>query len=139
MRLSATIKEVIDLANAIQTYWDSELPKHHPQYPIIHLDEDSGPPPPEEQELNDFLANLPDDVVYKLLLIMYLGRGDFGTDDLAGSYETLKRTFGNPDHAASQMMEKAPLAYYLSDGLAELNKNGINPDHLNFSSVSAGG
>jgi hypothetical protein len=61
---------------------------------------------------------------------MYLGRGDFGADDLPGNYEALKQTFGQPEWAASQMMEKAPLADYLSDGLSELKRHRIPVDDL---------
>ncbi len=136
MKLSEAAKEVIVLAEAIRTYWDTELPKRHPHYPFIHLGEDSGPPPPEEQKLKDLLASLPEDAIYKLALIMYLGRGDFGTDDLAGRYQALRETFGNPRWAASQMMGKTPLADYLTDGLAELRKAGIDMDQLSFAPVS---
>src|SRR6266498_2659703 len=135
MKLSETAKEVIALAEAIRNYWDTELPKRHPDYPLVHPGEDSGPPPPEAKKLRDLLASLPEDAIYQLALIMHLGRGDFGTEDLAGHYEALKRTFRKPDWAASQMMEKAPLADYLADGLAELKKSGIDVDRLTFTSV----
>lgn len=138
MKLSETAKEVIALAEAIRNYWDAELPKRHPDYPLVHPGEDSGPPPPEEKKLRDFLASLPEEAIYQLALIMHLGRGDFGTDNLARHYEALKRTFGKSERAASQMMEKAPLAGYLADGLAELKKSGIDVDHLTFASVSSG-
>src|SRR5947209_17797467 len=108
MKLSETAKEVIALAEAIRNYWDAELPKRHPHYPFVHPGEDSGPPPPEEKRLRDLLASLPDDDVYKLALIMHLGRGDFGTEDLVGNFEALKETFGKPELAASQMVAKAP-------------------------------
>jgi hypothetical protein len=36
------------------------------------------------------------------------------------------------------MMGKAPLADYLTDGLAELEKNGIDVDRLAFTSDSSG-
>jgi hypothetical protein len=138
MKLSKTAEEVISLATAIRDYWNTELPKRHPTYPIISAGEDSGLPPPEERKLRDLLASLPEDELYKLTLLMYLGRGDFGTDDLAGHYETLKKRFAKPDWAISQMIEKAPLADYLTDGLAELTKNGIDVDHLTFTSVTSG-
>lgn len=137
MKLSEAANEVIALAETIRNYWDTELPKRHPDYPFIHPGEDSGSPPPEEQKLKDLLARLPEDTVYKLALIMYLGRGDFGAADLAGRYEGLKKTFGKPDWIASQMMGKASLADYLLDGLDELKKSGIDVDHLSFSSVNS--
>jgi hypothetical protein len=139
MKLSQAAKKVIALAQAIREYWDAELPKRHPDYPLVHPGEDSGPPPPEEKKLRDFLSRLPEDVIYQLALIMDLGRGDFETNDLAGHYETLKETFGKPDRAASQMMAKAPLAEYLTDGLAQLKKNGIDVDHLTFMPVNSKG
>ena len=49
MKLSETVKEVIALAEVIRNYWDTELPKRHPDYPFVHPGEDSGPPPPEEE------------------------------------------------------------------------------------------
>lgn len=138
MKLSETAKEVITLAAAIRNYWDTELPKRHPNYPVVSPGEDSGPPPPEKKKLRDLLASLPEDVIYTLVLLMYLGRGDFGTDDLAKHYETVKQKFAKPDWAASQLMGKAPLADYLSDGMAELKKSGIDVDDLTFASVNAG-
>lgn len=137
MKLSETAEKVIALATAIRSYWDTELPKRHPNYPVVSPGEDSGPPPPEEKKLRDLLASLPEDVVYGLALLMYLGRGDFGTDDLAGHYETLKKRFARLDRAVSQMMGKAPLADYLADGMAELKKSGIDVDDLTFTSVNS--
>src|SRR5947209_17259771 len=109
MKLSETAKEVIALAEAIRNYWDAELPKRHPDYPFVHPGEDSGPPPPEEKKLKGLLARLPADMVYKLALIMHLGRGDFGTDDLAAHYQALKRRYGKPGSAVAQLGEKASL------------------------------
>jgi Protein of unknown function (DUF3775) len=138
MKLSETTAEVIALATAIGDYWDTELPKRHPNYPFISPTEDSGPPPPEEKKLKDLLTSLSADDVYKLTLLMYVGRGDFGTDDLAKHFGMLKKRFANPDNAIAQMMGKASLADYLTDGLAELEKSGIDLDLLTFASVSSG-
>src|SRR5438105_13714841 len=91
--LSGIAQRVIDLARKVREYYDAELPKRHPDYPLIHDDDQSTPPPPEERELKGFLEALSDDMIYQLLLIMHLGRRDFGADDLAASYEALKETF----------------------------------------------
>lgn len=138
MKLSETAREVIALAEAIHDYWDTELPKRHPNYPFVNPGEDSGPPPPEEMKLKALLARLPEDVVYKLALIMDLGRGAFGTEDLAGHYEALKATLGKPEWAASQMAETVPLADYLTNGLDALNKHGIDVDQLAFTPANSG-
>jgi hypothetical protein len=67
---------------------------------------------------------------------MYLGRGDFGADELTGYYEALRGTIGDPEQAASQMMlNEAVLADELSDGLEELRKQGINVDKMPLKKV----
>jgi len=55
MKLSETANEVIAFAEAVRNYWDTELPKRHPDYPFVHPGEDSGPPPPEEKKLQEAL------------------------------------------------------------------------------------
>jgi hypothetical protein len=130
MKLSDVAQEVIRLAQARREYWDAELPKRHPDYPVIRRGEDSGPPPPQEAQLQKLLTGLPEDMIYKLILIMHLGRGDFGARDLAGGFEQMKATFPKPEWAVSQMMEKVLLADYLSEGLAKLGQAKVDVDHL---------
>ena len=139
MKLSETAVRVIDLATAIRDYWSTELPKRHPNYPIVSPGEDSGPSPPEEAELRSFLEKLSDDEIYKLILLMYLGRGDFGTSDLAMHYGTVRDRVRKREWAISQMEGKAPLADYLAEGMAELHKSGIDVDQLMFAPVKSGG
>jgi hypothetical protein len=130
MKLSEIINRVIALATAIEDYWAVELPKRHPDYPVISFAEDFGPPPPEEKELRDFLKGLPAATIYILTFIMYLGRGDFGTEDLLERYEEMSDTFKKPEWAVSQMLGKGPLAEYLSNGLEYLSQANLNVDRL---------
>jgi hypothetical protein len=130
MKLSEAADRVIALARKVRAYYDAELPKWYPDYPLISPTQEGPPAPKEERELKTFLRSLPAEAIYRLLLLMHLGRGDFGSDDLAVSYDALKQTFGKPEWAVSQMMEKAPLAQYLSDGLSELKRHRIAVDEL---------
>lgn len=130
MKLSEVIPKVIALAQASREYWDAELPKRHPDYPLIHPGEESGPPPPQELELRALLSELPEQRIYQLLVLMYLGRGDFDTGELAEQNLRLRETFAKPQWAVAQMMEKAPLADYLTEGLAKLRKKRIDVDRL---------
>jgi hypothetical protein len=130
MKLSAAARQVIGRADAIRAYWEAELPKRHPDYPLVNPGEESGPPPPEEKKLRQLLAKLPADTVYKLLLIMSLGRRDFDTTDLGSRYEELKERFEKPEEEAAQLVEKPDLADYLADGLDALKKNDIDVDTL---------
>jgi hypothetical protein len=138
VKLSETAQQVIALGEAIRNYWDTELPKRHPDYPFVHPGEDDGPPPPEEKQLKDLLERLPEDDLYKLALIMHLGQGYFGTEDLASHYQALKERFETPDWAIVHIMTKAPVGDDLTEGLAELKKSGIDVDALTFSFVKSG-
>ena len=82
MKLSEAVREVIRLGDASRAYWDRELPKHHPHYPLIRAEEDSAPPPPEDAQIQSLLKSLPEDQLYALILLTYVGRGDFSADDL---------------------------------------------------------
>ncbi len=130
MALSDVVKEVMTLANAAHQYWERELPKRHPNYPLVNEGEDSGPPPPEETKLEEMLEHLPDEVIWQLALIVYLGRGNFARDDLPTSYKKIKREFEKPEWAVNQLLVMSPLADYLSMGLEALNKRGIDLDTL---------
>jgi hypothetical protein len=129
-KLSQVAKRTITLARKIRAYYDDKLPKWYPHYPLISPGEEAPPPPPEETALTQFLSELPPELLYQLILVMYIGRGDFEVEDLPGAYAALKQTSGEPKWAASQMLEKAPLADYVSDGLVQLQEHGINVDNL---------
>src|SRR4051812_12819140 len=130
MKLSELAAKVSCLSDAASRYWEAELPKRHPNYPLVNPGEDSGPPPPEQLELEELFRKLPADMVYQLLLLMHLGRGDFDTSDLAGEFQELKKRFEDTEWAASEMIERDALAEYLVAGMAELKRNNINVDHL---------
>ncbi len=130
MKLSEAADRVIDLAGKMRDYYEAELPKYHPNYPLVGPDDETAPPPPEEKKLREFLSTLSEEMLCQLILIMYLGREDFGTDDLAASYDALKGDFGSPEAMASALIHKASLAAYLLDGLEELRKHKINVDML---------
>lgn len=119
-----TAKEAIDkalpLARAIQSYWDAELPKRHPRYPLMESeDAEDGPPPPETQELRDLLESLPDETLYKLGLVMFLGRRAIRPNKLESGYQELLE-----QHDRSFLIERIlgdyHLAEYLEDGLERL-------------------
>jgi hypothetical protein len=130
MKLSEAANEVIRLANAIRAFWEVELPKRFRDYPVMHDGEEEGPPPAEAAELRDFLTSLPPEMLCQLVLLMYLGRGDFSPSKLGDSYEYVKDAFSEPSWAVSEMMDTAPLAEHLADGLAELKKHKIDVNKL---------
>ena len=130
MTLSKAAERVIALARKVRAYYDAELPKWYPDYPFISPGQEGPPPPKEERELRNFPRSLPPETIYRLMLVMDLGREDFGADDLSGSYPALKQRFGKPEMAIAQMMAEAPLAAYLSDGLSELERHRIPVDDL---------
>jgi hypothetical protein len=73
-------------------------------------------------------------VIYLLMLIMYIGRRDFGRKVRINSfwrrYKEVRLRFETAEEAVTQMMEKVPLPGYLEEGLRLLAKNGIEVDEL---------
>jgi hypothetical protein len=133
MTLSEVANRVIEHARKVHNYYDTELRKRYPHYPLIYPgeeDEESVPPPPEEIALKDFLGSLSEEMLYQLVLIMDLGRQQVETDNLAGYYESLRGEGSHPEYAVSQLMNSGPLAEVLADGLDELRKHHLNVDKL---------
>jgi hypothetical protein len=55
-------------------------------------------------------ASLPEDMVYQIALLIYLGRGDFDVHELAAYFKTFKENFDGATALALQLTDKAPLA-----------------------------
>jgi hypothetical protein len=132
VKFSEAAAEVIRLADARRDYWDRELPKHYPEYPLIRASDPRPPSSPDDVELRRLFTRLDSEIVYKLILTMYLGRDDFAASNLEGHYVDMKSTFPEARVATSQMAGKAPLGDYLRDGLERLSRAGIDLDHVSL-------
>ena len=137
MKLSEVVGEVIRLDDTSRAYWDRELPKRHPHYPIIRAGEDSAPAPPEDAQIQALLKGLPDNQLYALILLTYVGRGDFSADDLLHGYENIKEAFPSRDLAIAQLKQNTTLAEYLTDAMEEIRKRRIELDKLEIASTVA--
>ncbi len=137
MKLSEAVRELIRLGDASRTYWDRELPKRHPRYPIIRAGEESPPPPPEDAEIESLLTSLPEDQLYTLILLMYVGAGRFSADRLLDAYQTMKETFYSKDLVIAQMTGMKALAEDMIDATDELRKRHIDLDSLTFANTLA--
>ncbi len=131
MKFTDTVRRVIELGAASREYWNRELRKRHPNYPILTpgTSEDDIPPPPEQTELWAFLRALPPEQVYRLIALMYLGREDFPAAEYEEQVRHMPDAFPVVDWAIGQMVEKAPLADYLADGLSFAEDTGVVIDH----------
>jgi hypothetical protein len=131
MKLSEIVAKVSSLNEAISDYWEAELPKRHPNYPLENPGEDDGPPPPEEEEMEELFRKLPEDMIYQLLLVLHLGRREFDTSDLPGRYKALKERYDDPKWVASHIFRKRGFqGDFLATGLDQLKRNNIDVDHL---------
>ncbi len=137
MKLSDVVREAIRLGDASRAYFDRELPKHHPHYPVIRAGEDSAPPSPEDAQIQALLESLPEDQLYALVLLTYVGRGDFSAASLLPAYQDLKETFPNRGLAIAQLTGNKTLADYLRDAMEEIQKRHIDLDTLSFASSVA--
>ena len=133
MKLSQVLPEVIRLSQAISDYWETELPKRHPNYPLVYPGEDSGPPPPEEKTLRDLLDGLPEDALYKIALIMHLGfRALRNGQACLGIPEGEGGVRAAGSRRLPDWQRRRSLGDELSDGLEILGKAGIDVDKMNF-------
>jgi hypothetical protein len=131
MKLSEIVAKVSSLNEAISDYWEAELPKRHPNYPLDNPGEDDGPPPPEEEELEELLRSLPEDKIYQLLLLLHLGFREFDTSDLPGRYQALKERYDDPRWEASVWLgQRGFIADFLATGMDQLKRHNIDVDHL---------
>ncbi len=137
MKLSEVVRELIRLGDASRTYWDTELPKHHPHYPVILAEERPAPPPPEDAEIAALLKSLPENQLYAVALLTYVGRGDFTADHLIGAYRTIKEILPSEELAIAQITAQKALGEYLTDAMAEIQKRHIDLDSLTFPSAVA--
>jgi hypothetical protein len=142
MNFSEVVHKVIDLSGKIRDYYDTEMPKRFPNYPLINSaageSEEDVPPPPEEKELSDFLASLPEETIYQLYLLMHLGRWEFSANDLAENYERLKKMVETAENAVFEMTAfDTTLGGNLLDGLEELRQHKINIDKMPLKKTKA--
>ena len=137
MKLSEAVRELIRLGDASRVYWDRELRKSHPRYPFIRAGETSPPPPPEDAQIEALLKSLPEDQVYILIVLTYVGPATFKADDLPSAYQTMKEIFSSKDLAIAQMTGTITLADDLTDAMEALQKRHIDVDSLKFESTLA--
>jgi hypothetical protein len=131
MKLATIVNKAVSLSEVIFQYWDTELRKHHPNYPLVYPGEEDGPPPPQQKKLRELLSSLPEDTLYKLALLRDVGRGIVKTNDLEGGYQDLRDDWDNPAQLIEVLVDK-PLDYDLPEGLARLKTAGIDLDKIDF-------
>lgn len=132
MKLSEAVREVIRLGDVSRAYWDRELPKHHPHYPLVRDGEEPVPPSPEDLQIQSLLEGLPKDQLYALVLLMYVGRGHYRADDLPTAYQTMKEALPSRAVAITHLMDCKTLAENLRDALEEIRKRHIDLDRVRF-------
>jgi hypothetical protein len=135
MSFSEVVNKVIDLSGKIRDYYDVEMPKRFPNYPLINSaageSEEDVPPPLEAKELSDFLASLPEEAIFQLYFLWHLGRWAFRANELAENYERLKKTVETSEHAVFEMTTfEDTLGDDLLDALEKLRQHKINLDKM---------
>ena len=93
MNLTHMIDEIIRIGDLPIAAARSSAEIASPIFDIASLSESS----PTDQKLRSFLDGLSAASIFSLLVIMYLGRGDFGAIDLINRYEQMSDTFEKTD------------------------------------------
>jgi hypothetical protein len=138
MKLSELAREVTRLADATREYWDRELPKRHPNYPFVNPGEDSGPPPPEEEQLHALLESLPADQLHQLALLAQLGSAELSVENLVADPQmSLREIAQDSREALVWMLGNPSIGDDLTDGLESLKKHALDPDRLHVQFAEA--
>lgn len=124
MNFLDTVHRVIDLARRTREYYDAELPKFHPDYPLVHESESEPPPPPTEAELREFLGTLPDDTLHRLIALGRVAWGKMIGNDFQALVDHQKRTYADRSQAIDHLMNKGGLEGELEDGLEDAATRG---------------
>ena len=83
---------------------------------------------PTEAELRELIDDLNDDEIVDLIALVWIGRGDFGKDELASARDLAKERHQGP--SSGYLMGIPTLAEYLVEGLsaAGYDLEGLEPD-----------
>jgi hypothetical protein len=134
MKLSEIVARVCDLGTAVAEYRERMRPRSTGSgrgvIPVSQLP----PPPPrlaEELELRALLGSLVVAQLNALLVIMYVGRGDWDAeDDFLDHYHHISDTFPHAAWAVDKLLSKRALVEFLRQGVAAFTRAGKNIDHL---------
>lgn len=137
MKLSEIVNELIRLGDASQAYWERELPKYHPRYPLVYEGEQEVPPSPEDDQILALLTSLPDDQLYAVALLTYVGRGDFTADNLPRANRSVKERLPDKDVVLVHLTASKTLGEYLTDAMEECEKRHIDVDAIDLANELA--
>ncbi len=136
MKFSEVVAKVTDLAQVINAYWETELLKRHPKYPLVDPSIPDPPPPPQEDELRQFLRSLPADEVYRLFALASAGRL-LSAGAFARQLSEFARSPVEPREVIDEIVEMPGLDEYLTEGLEQLAKSGIALEPVGPAPVAA--
>ncbi len=130
MKLSEDLPQIIRLAEAIQDYWEAELPKRHPNYPFIQEGADDGPPPPELAELGILLETLSEEQLYSLLTLQSIGQSPTRINKVEATFQKMHTYFPTSEQAIKALLLMPMVGQFLRKGQALIEKIGLDVDHF---------
>lgn len=86
--------------------------------------------PATDKMLREFLDRQPPEVIYLLITLLHLGRGDFAVTDLASRIARFRGSFPDPRWAVNEMMGRWALPDFLERSKRKLEDAGIDLDTL---------
>ena len=91
----------------------------------------SSEPLPQADALREYCATLKPAQIYMAVVVMYAGRGDFGsTFDIMDCYQKMSDAFRSPEWAVQKLLDKEPLPQFLAAGIRILTEMGCDIDSL---------
>jgi hypothetical protein len=130
MKVSEIVQQAVSLAKAANEARSAEGAEDSPIVASGGYTATVKPRIAEERRLREFLEKQSPSMIYLLLAITYLGRGDFAAKDLLDQYRDMGDAFVNAQLAARLMFGMFTLPEFLEMGMAKLARAGLDVDTL---------
>jgi hypothetical protein len=130
MKLSEVIHELRQLGQARTHYWETELPKIYPRYPLIYPGEPEEVPGPDEIRMRQFAQSLPIDVLNMLEVLVDLMWRKIEPADIGSRFREYQQRYTDHSYAVNRLMRHGMLELDLEDSLEILADHGIDVDSL---------
>jgi len=124
------IQDIVLRARAFEeeVFPDDPDPGDHPEAAQNREDQLDEGDDPTEGELRDLIDDLNDEEVIDLIALVWIGRGDFGKEEIGEARELAKER--HQGSSSTYLMGIPTLAEYLSEGLAVVGYDieGLEPE-----------
>lgn len=130
MTFTQLLNRVAELSDRRAEKWAAETRAALPDYPFVRPGDVEPEPPAEEAELKALLSSLPDETLYAVAMVLWVGTWGFPVDDLPALKEKIKDRFGERESAIRRLISIAGMSLEMADGIERFRRGGHEVENL---------